>query len=86
MFARVQSVDRRMLLRRHVRIEVPRRNSDLLGDVVDAIDGTSFVHACNDECLVDSGKRAGDKLRLESLPLTFSLADRDLAGLHQAVD
>jgi hypothetical protein len=68
---RRQSIDGALLDGRHIRPEVPRTDTNLLGKVVDTKDGTTLVGTDNNESLGDAWSWIGDKLRLKGLPLSL---------------
>src|SRR5690606_31935889 len=85
--SRVEGVDGIVLLRGDIGPPVPRGDTNLLRNVVDAVDGASLVGADDDERLADAADTGiVDNDRLEGLPLPLDLGDVDALVLDNVVD
>lgn len=74
------------LLRGRIGPEIPRADTNLLADVVNAVDGATRVTPRNDQGLCSAVYRVLDKLARERLPLALGRRDIDLPCSNQVVD
>jgi hypothetical protein len=64
----------------------PGTNANLLADIVQAIDRTSHIAACNDKSLANARQRVGNDLAGERLPLAFNGGHIDFLGGDERVN
>src|ERR1017187_1052116 len=65
--------------------EIPGRNTDLLGEGVDAVDSATFVAPGDHQCGTDPGSGTCDHLNDERLPLARDTRSVELAIANQLV-
>jgi hypothetical protein len=68
---------------RHISPPIPRRYTHLFGNVVDAIDRSSFVRAGNNDGAADALQWVGNQLYSVALPLAPYAVHVDLPGLDE---
>src|SRR5215472_12965074 len=75
-----------MVLRRNVGPIVPWRDADLLGEVVNAVNGSAFVTAANNQCIGDSRKRLRHNLQKKGFPFAGDFRSVDFLFANQLVN
>ena len=75
-----------VMLRGHVRPKIPRRNADLFGDFVDAVNRPAFVAAGDDQRLIHARQGIGDGGDDERFPFARNGSGVELARFDQAVN
>ena len=75
-----------MLCYRNVSPPVPGRHADLAAQLIDAVDGATFVAAGNHQCLTDTSHWVVDHLKQIFFCLAFQIAPLNLATLDQLLN
>src|SRR4051794_40897447 len=75
-----------MLFCRYVRPVIPRRLAGLLGEIINAIDGSSLIRAHNNKCGINTGKWITHNLGEVGFPFALDGRDIDLPGGDKFID